>query len=157
MHKQPVNGDAKGSRHAAILDAIRASAIGTQGDLVRALARKGIEAAQASVSRDIAELGLVKAGGRYVAAPAVTGVADPELALRTDVVKAVAAGPNLVVIHCQISTAQSVGLALDHFPHPGKVGTLAGDDTVFAAVDSAESGKKLIRYLEERIGGGKKP
>lgn len=141
----------KTARQSAILEAIASGSIATQNELVAALKRKGVAATQVSISRDIAELGLLKAGGVYKAAAAEAGAADPELPLRTFVRSVTPAGPNLTVVRCDTGTAPRVGLTLDGLPLPGLVGTLAGDDTVFAATDSAASQKKLVGFLTSRM------
>lgn len=141
----------KGARQAAILEAIGETSISTQNELVAALKKKGVPATQVSISRDIAELGLVKAGGVYKAAAAEGGAADPQLPLRVFVRAVVPAGPNLTVVRCDVGTAPRVGLALDGLALEGLVGTLAGDDTVFVASTSAASQKKLVDFLNSRM------
>ncbi len=141
----------KAARQSAILEAVAVEEIPTQNDLVRALRRRGVEATQVSVSRDIAELGLVKAGGVYRPAPTEGGPLDPELPLRTSVRRVLPAGSHLTVVRCDAGTAPRVGLVLDGLALPGLVGTLAGDDTVFVASDSAAAQKTLIGFLESRM------
>lgn len=146
----------KTDRQRALLQLIAAQAIGTQRELVRVLGQRGLVVTQASISRDVAELGLVKVGGRYQSAAlgAPTAHADPELPFRLWVRQVASAGPNLVVIKGESGTAQHVALALDELAPAGVVGTIAGDDTVFAAVVNAAAGRRLIRFLEERMSGG---
>lgn len=141
----------KQTRQRAILDAVADGDLATQSDIVRTLSKRGIHAAQASVSRDIVELGLVKAGGVYRTAPAGVGVADPELPLRTWVRAVEAAGPNLVVVRCDPGTAQGVARALDVVRPRGVVGTVAGDDTIFVAMRTTKDGTALSAYLDARI------
>jgi transcriptional regulator of arginine metabolism len=141
----------KAARQAAILEAVSQDEIGTQNELVRALKKRGIEATQVSISRDVAELGLVKAGGAYRPATAENGAHDPEMPLRTFVRKVSSAGPNLTVVRCDAGTAPRVGLVLDGLAAPGLVGTLAGDDTVFVASETGAAQKKLIEFLESRM------
>jgi transcriptional regulator of arginine metabolism len=143
--------EGKTARQAAILEAVSQEEIGTQNDLVRALKKRGIEATQVSISRDVAELGLVKAGGAYKPAAAENGAHDPEMPLRTFVKQVSAAGPNLTVVRCDAGAAPRVGLVLDGLTIPGLVGTLAGDDTVFVASASGAAQKKLIEFLESRM------
>lgn len=139
----------KRGRQQAVLEAIASEPLATQQEISRALRKKGIEATQVSISRDIAELGLVKAGGRYVSGhPAAPVPSDP---LSAFVKGAVPAGSNLVVVKCDTGAAPRVGLALDQLAFPGLVGTLAGDDTVFAAVASAADNTRLVRLLQSRI------
>ncbi len=150
MNKYSERGG-KAARQAAIMEAVAQDAIATQNDLVRALKKRGIEATQVSISRDVAELGLIKASGVYKAATAENGAHDPELPLRTFVRKVVAAGANLTVVRCDTGTAPRVGLTLDGLALPGLAGTLAGDDTVFVASETAAAQKKLVEFLESRM------
>ncbi len=133
------------------MEAVTAEAIATQNELVRALKKRGIDATQVSISRDVAELGLLKTAAGYKAATAENGAHDPELPLRTFVRKVVAAGPNLTVVRCDTGTAPRVGLILDGLNLPGLAGTLAGDDTVFVATESAAAQKKLVEFLQSRM------
>jgi transcriptional regulator of arginine metabolism len=150
MNKNTERDDRKAARQSAILQAITQEEVATQNELVRALKKRGIAATQVSISRDIAELGLVKAGGVY--RPALAEAAhDAEMPLRTFVRSISAAGPNLTVIHCDTGTAPRVGLVLDGLALPGLVGTLAGDDTVFVAGDRAAAQKRLIEFLQSRM------
>lgn len=138
---------AKAARQAAILELIRERPVRTQNELVAALKERGIATTQASLSRDIAELRLVKAQGRYTAGAAAPAADDPWLPLRAFVKAALTAGPHLVVLKTATGTAQQVGLALDRMPLPGVIGTIAGDDTVFVAVGSSEAGRRLAGAL----------
>lgn len=151
MNKYATREDRKSARQAALLEAVTQEELATQNDLVKALRKRGVDATQVSISRDVAELGLIKAGGVYRAATADAGAADPELPLRTFVRRVVAAGPNLTVVRCDAGTAPRVGLVLDGLSMAGLVGTLAGDDTVFVASDSGATQKKLIEFLESRM------
>lgn len=150
MNKYTDRAEGKAARQTAILEAVMKEDVATQNDLVHALKKRGIAATQVSISRDIAELGLVKAAGVY--RPAASEAApDAEMPLRTFVRAVVAAGPNLTVIRCDTGTAPRVGLALDGLAQPGLVGTLAGDDTVFTATDTAAAQKRLIEFLKSRM------
>jgi transcriptional regulator of arginine metabolism len=151
MNKYTDRDERKSARQSAILEAVSHEEVATQNDLVRALKKRGIAATQVSISRDVAELGLVKAAGVYRPATAENGAADPEMPLRTFVRRVVAAGPNLTVVRCDAGSAPRVGLVLDGLNQPGLVGTLAGDDTVFVASDSAAAQKRLIDFLNSRM------
>ncbi|HVE13400.1 MAG TPA: arginine repressor [Elusimicrobiota bacterium] len=140
-------------RRQAILDAVAHEELRTQQDIVRALKRRGVKATQVSVSRDLEEMGLGKIGGRYRAGHGESGVADPELPFRTWVRSVEAAGPHLVVVRCEVGTAQGVARALDQAQLPGTIGTVAGDDTIFIAVSSAEANGKIRAFLNDRIAG----
>ena len=151
MNKYANRDERKAARQTAILQAVAQEEIATQNDLAAVLKKRGVPATQVSLSRDIAEMGLIKVGGHYKPATAATGAADPELPLRTSLKAVRIAGPNLVVLLCDTSAAQPVGLVIDKLAIPGVVGTIAGDDTVFVAVDSAAASKRLVEFLESRI------
>jgi len=140
----------KRQRQSLVLELVAQEPLGTQQEIARALKRRGVRATQVSVSRDLSELGLVKAGGRYVAggaaSPAVSS--DPITAF---VRSAAAAGPNMVVLRCETGSAPRVGLSLDQATWPGVVGTIAGDDTVFVAAASAAEAARLIRLIQARL------
>jgi transcriptional regulator of arginine metabolism len=150
MNKYTYRAEGKAARQTAILAAISEEEVTTQNDLVKALKKRGVAATQVSISRDIAELGLLKAGGIYKASSG-EAAPDAEMPLRTFVRAVVPAGPNLTVIRCDTGAAPRVGLSLDQIAIPGAIGTLAGDDTVFVATDSASSQKKLVEFLQNRM------
>ncbi len=147
--------EGKAARQTAILELVGERPLATQGEVVKALKKKGIGATQVSGSRDIAELGLFKMAGVYkpatAAAAAEAGAADAELPLRTAVNAATAAGPYMVVIRCEPGMAQRVGYVIDGMSPEGVVGTIAGDDTVFVAVDGPAANKKILEFLQARI------
>ena len=139
----------KRQRQSLVLELVAQEPLGTQQEIARALKRRGVRATQVSVSRDLAELGLVKAGGRYVAGGASAPAAAAPL---TSFVRSAApAGPNMVVLRCETGAAPRVGLALDQQGWPGIVGTIAGDDTVFVAASAAAEAARLIRLIQARL------
>lgn len=134
-----------------MLEAVQAEPIATQNDLVRALRRRSIKATQVSVSRDIAQLGLIKVRGRYLPPPAEIAAPQPEQPFAAWVESWAQAGPHLVVIRCAVGAAARIALALDKARLPGVMGTLAGDDTVFAATASRAASRSLNQFLKARL------
>lgn len=132
-----------------VLEIVATRAIETQEELAEALAAEGFEVTQSSVSRDVAELGLVKLEGVYVRPPAGSPAgADPnERRLARGVLQVDVAGPNLVVLHTAPAEANAVAIALDRLAWSEIAGTIAGDDTVFVAVNGARAQKALLRAL----------
>ncbi len=136
----------KTNRHAKIKSIIESQKIETQDELAAALRASGIEVTQATVSRDIKELMLIKvpdaAGRYYYAFPkdqnALLNSGRMERILQDSVLN-LRAGGNLVVIHSLPGAAPSVALALDYMKWPEVLGTVAGDDTIFVAVDKPEN------------------
>jgi len=141
-------------RRRMILEAIVESRIETQEQMVAALAKRGIEASQASVSRDITALRLVKADGRWTAPTRELSAANPLEERIAGRLRSVApAGDHLLVLKTPPGEAQGVALALDGLERGGVVGTLAGDDTIFVAVIDATAGLEVGDWLESLISG----
>ncbi len=120
----------KGTRQDLILKVISEKNLGTQQDVVTALVEEGVEVAQATVSRDLAELGVLKVGHRYLALPHEPGSAGIEVL--PSFVLGIAPVQNQVVIHTRDGTAGAVSSVLDRVKGLKIVGTIAGQDTVLA-------------------------
>jgi transcriptional regulator of arginine metabolism len=106
-------------RRRAILAAIEERSIATQEQLVAALAAAGFDVSQASVSRDIAALRLVKVDGRWSAPPREPASADPnESRIAGRLLSVAAAGDHLLVLKTPAGEAQGVALALDRLAPP---------------------------------------
>ena len=138
-------------RRTQILDLLRSEPVATQDDLRRRLSRRGLHVTQATVSRDIEELGLVKTreGYRLPEAAAAPPVPQPALpVILKEFLREVRQAANLVIVKTYPGNAHSVAAALDAEDWPEIAGTLAGDDTIFVATDSAHDaalvGKKLL-------------
>ncbi|HJQ29605.1 MAG TPA: hypothetical protein VJ827_09695 [Rubrobacter sp.] len=130
----------KTTRQDLILRLISERDLGTQQDVVRALADEGVEVAQATVSRDLAELGVLKVAHQYLALPHNPGSAGIEV-LPSFVLRIVPA-QNQVVIHTRDGTAGAVSSVLDRVKGLKIVGTIAGQDTVLAITpDNAAAGE----------------
>jgi len=135
-------------RRAALVRILRQAPVGRQAELVRLLRREGFEATQSSVSRDLRDLGVAKAADRYLL-PDVEDALSPSHfeSVRTFVKSCRGAGPTLTVIRTTSGAAQSVALAIDKARWTEVVGTLAGDDTIFIACDSARGQRRLLERL----------
>lgn len=136
-------------RRLRILEIVSDRAIHTQEELAQALAQEGWDASQSTVSRDIAELGLVKLDGVYrrPVAPITPQVSADEQWIAEGVLRHAPAGDNLVVLHTLPGDAQSVARAIDRVAWPEVVGTVAGDDTVFVAVDGRDPRRRVLGIL----------
>lgn len=138
------------SRRAAILRIIRESAVSKQDELVRLLRKQGFEATQSSVSRDLRELHVAKAGDRYIVPLNEVAVPSNRMALVAQFVLGLkTAGSSLTVLKTTSGAAQNVADAIDSAEWPEIVGTIAGDDTIFVATDDARAQRKLIERLRE--------
>jgi transcriptional regulator of arginine metabolism len=123
-------------RQNAILALVRERALSTQAEVAAALKETGFEVVQTTVSRDIADLGLVKVrapSGRLVYAPPGTSDTDRlralAAAMRRYAVGLEAAG-SLVVVTTPSGYANALAQAIDEAAHPGIAGTVAGDNTI---------------------------
>jgi transcriptional regulator of arginine metabolism len=132
----------KRERQQAILELISDGQRATQQELAAELEARGIEATQSSVSRDIAELGLVKINGHY-AAPR-PGDLGAERLEGIDT-----AGTNLIVVKTEIGQAQPAALVIDGAGIPEIVGTVAGDDTILVAVKNEAAQRVAMRKMLE--------
>ncbi|NJD31759.1 MAG: arginine repressor [Gammaproteobacteria bacterium] len=145
--------DAQTLRRDAIVRILRQTAVGRQAELVDLLHREGFDATQSSVSRDLRELGVVKGADRYLL-PAVEDALAPSHFedVRAFVKGYRAAGPTLTVLRTTVGSAQSVAIAIDKAHWPEIVGTIAGDDTIFIATESARAQRRLHDHLRSTFG-----
>jgi transcriptional regulator of arginine metabolism len=149
----------KAARQRLIASLVSRRRIGTQHDLLAALAAEGCRATQATVSRDIRELALEKTRDqlgrpRYVL-PQDGRRSDPREALvsvlSTFGLEAVSA-QNIVVVRSELGSAPAIARALDRIEHPLIVGTLAGDDTCLVIAADGGGADAVARELSEIIG-----
>src|SRR6059036_359088 len=149
----------KVERQRLIASLVARKRLGTQNELLDALARAGCRVTQATVSRDIRELGLEKTRDvlgrpRYVAPQAVRS-ADPRDALAgvlSQFGRRAVAAQNIVVVQSELGSAPAVARAIDRLEHPRIVGTIAGDDTCVAIARNNRDAVSLARELAELIG-----
>ena len=145
-------------RHQLIRNLVETRNIETQEDLANALQESGIRVTQATVSRDIKELMLVKVsdmrGGYRYSIPKERGhmmSSDQLERLIRNSVISMRSGGNLVVLHTLPGTAQGVAFAIDSMKWFGVMGTVAGDDTIFVAVERPEVAGEFTSYLNFKI------
>lgn len=147
----------KQERRRAIENLIRTNALGSQEELAERLARLGFDVTQATVSRDLEQLGAVKVrrGGElsYALPDQVQGAPGPRLAaVVRDFVRSVETAANLVVIKTPPGSAHLIGVALDQSELQEIVGTICGDDTLFVACASAGVAAELATKLRSSAG-----
>ena len=141
----------KTARHRAILHLIDEGPVESQDSLQQQLERKGFEVGQATLSRDIHELKLVKGPEGYRRAGEGTGgdgVLPSVMHLARQFVVEIRQAQNMLVVKTTVGSAQPVAAALDASHWPEVVGTIAGDDTVLVIA----SDKKKAQALASRIG-----
>ena len=137
----------KGTRQDLILRVISEQSLGTQQDVVAALLEMGVEVAQATVSRDLAELGVLKVGHRYLALPHEPGAAGIEVL--PGFVLDVTPAQNTIVIHTRDGTAGAVANVLDRVKGLKIIGTIAGQDTVLAVAPDNPSAAEVASMIAD--------
>ena len=147
----------KAERQRLIASLIQRKRIGTQIELRDALAQAGCSVTQATISRDVREMGLEKVRDalghfRYVA-PQRARQSDPRDTLATVLSQFGRQAANLVVLLSELGTAPAIGRALDRVEHPLIVGTLAGDDTVLVVARTPAEAEALAQELTGLIEG----
>lgn len=142
-------------RRQRILRLLAQERVRSQAELQRRLAQDGLAADQATLSRDLRALGVVKGPDGYElpASPLPPATAQQSLwhAVRAFLLAAQAA-QNLVVLRTPAGGASALALALDGAGLPGLLGTIAGDDTVLVVCASAARARSLVRQLERQRG-----
>ncbi len=146
----------KSKRQEALLEIIRRERIDTQEELTNALREAGFSVTQATISRDIKELRLIKTlgeDGRYhyaaVRSTATEEVSSKLQTLFRDAVRTVDHACNMVVVKCLSGTAGAVCAAVDSMELPSIVGTLAGDDTIMIVARTEADALRLSRTLKD--------
>jgi transcriptional regulator of arginine metabolism len=144
----------KARRQSAILDVIRREPVRSQEQLRRSIRTAGFDVTQATLSRDIRELGLVKGGadGAYLAegrvqpnghsATSILNRALAEYLRRVDRVQ------QMVLLHTGPGQAQMLALAIDGARLTEVVGTVAGDDTILVIARDARRAKTLVKRFD---------
>src|SRR5579864_1238308 len=148
-------------RERRIRDILSRHAVETQEELVDRLRHEGLAVTQATVSRDIKRLGLVKvplSGGRsHYVAPERPSPADVLRRLQhsvTEYVLSLDAGEDLVVIHTLTGRANAVAAAIDEMQWTDAVGTIAGDDTILIVPRRRAGRARLLGMLRRVMEGG---
>ena len=145
----------KTGRHDMILRLIREYPIDTQGELLELLKQNGFIVTQATVSRDLKDLRLIKALGpdgryRYTTDQPRTQNEYPKFhSLFDHAVMSVDRAGHMVVIKCASGMAQGLCAALDALQWQSIVGTLAGDDTIFCVMRTTEDAAEMVEKLNK--------
>jgi transcriptional regulator of arginine metabolism len=133
----------KTERQEALLKLISTERIASQAELARRLRSRNFDVTQASISRDLDELGVIKSLGVYTLprkpqGAAVFGIRSLDLS-----------GDSLVVVKCDSGLASAAAVRIDAERIPEVVGTIAGDDTIFVAVRDARSQRAVMKRIWE--------
>jgi transcriptional regulator of arginine metabolism len=144
----------KALRQKTILAILDHGPVASQEELQRSLHKRGCDVGQATLSRDIHELGLVKTGEGYARANSDSGSTSslPSVArLVREFVLEVRPAQNLLVLKTTVGSAQPVAAALDDEEWPEAVGTVAGDDTILIVCADKKSAARLAARTQEML------
>jgi transcriptional regulator of arginine metabolism len=145
----------KERRHDAIRRALRVKRIATQQELAETLAAEGIDATQATLSRDLAELGVLRVSrpdGAVYELEAVSAQAAPQLRELGETILSLRDNESMVVLRTRPGMASAVALAIDNARFAECLGTLAGDDTIFATPARGVATRRLAQQIKSFFG-----
>ncbi|HTY63490.1 MAG TPA: arginine repressor [Acidobacteriota bacterium] len=139
------------ARQGRILEMCRSGLIRSQEEMSSLLEKEGIRVTQATLSRDIRELGLVKVRGSYQISGEVISSPPDEVLRRAfaQYVLRTGVSDNIVMIKTSPGNAHSVAVVVDAAQWSEVLGTIAGDDTVFILLRKSSMGKKLLERIQE--------
>ncbi|SRR5579871_1794411 len=144
----------KAARQQVILELLKHGPIASQEDLQKELGKQGLKVGQATLSRDIRDLGLAKTPSGY-ALTVADNTSEPALPpvsrLAREFVLQVRTAQNLLVIKTSVGSAQPVAAALDEKDWPEAIGTIAGDDTILIVCRDKKAAQKLAKRFEGMI------
>jgi len=144
----------KPARQKTILKLVDKKPVASQEELQRALERYGCRVGQATLSRDIRELGLVKTAEGYALPGTETGpdpVLPPVQRLVREFVVEVRPAQNLLVLKTAVGSAQPVAAALDAESWPEVVGTIGGDDNILVVSPDKKATHRLAQRIREML------
>ena len=153
----PGSSMSKPERQSAILDLVRSRAISSQEDLRVLLAGMGVDVTQATLSRDLRDLGLARVtteeGIRYVVPESLVDEDVPSLEMLLPQLFASIDGVNeLAVLRTRPSGAQPIAEAIDHAAWPEILGTIGGENTVLIICRSSEARQSIVDRLRALAG-----
>ena len=147
----------KYARHSKILEIIRSEEIYTQDELSAKLKEAGYKATQATVSRDIKELNLIKVPGvtgksHYVDTPRISDqTIDKFGKILRETILTVNSSDNIVVIKTLNGCANAAAEIIDRVPYEEVLGSIAGDNTIFLVVDKKEHVNHVVKMINETL------
>ena len=143
----------KNDRQRRILEIVEREAIDTQEQLQQKLQEQGVTCTQATISRDIKQLHLIKGRYRYTVSSQRNklNVADKLRTIFRESIISVDSAQNIVVIKTMAGLANAAAAAMDGMSISGMVGTLAGDDTALLVMKDAEMAKGFCEDIHEML------
>ena len=151
----PLRGEAaKRARHDALRAIVADEELATQDELVRALARAGHDVTQATLSRDIRELGLAKSGGSYRLPEVGPPAPAPEIGrVLRQLVLGIERSAQILVFKTRPGRGHMLGVELDGARWPEILGTVAGDDTLLAVTRDPARSRAVLRRVRALLVG----
>lgn len=147
----------KKKRHELILKLIKENEVSTQEELLEMLQKNGFVVTQATVSRDINELHLIKVQGKRGQKYAINEQNSHNLnkfhTIFAQSVISVDVGGNICCIKCFAGTANAAAATVDALNYPEVIGTIAGDDTLFILLKTEDAAKIFKNKIEEFLHG----
>lgn len=140
-------------RQAKIHELVRQKEVFSQEELAELLQGDGIHVTQSTLSRDIRELGLVKVRGQYEVAGEAAGSPAKDTLRRSfqQLMLDRGVSGNILMVRTAPGNAHALGVVLDAARWPEILGTVAGDDTIFALLRNPRVGKNVLRRIEELL------
>ncbi len=147
----------KKKRHELILNYIKNNNVSRQEEIIKMLLENGFNVTQATISRDIKELKIIKEHFgkndiRYAVSEKIDNDDNYKMIFKRSAISADAA-MNIIVVKCYSGTANAACIALDSMNLPGLVGTIAGDDTIFVACKDVSSTTNIINTINTLLKG----
>lgn len=147
----------KKKRHELILNYIKNNNVSRQEEIIKMLLENGFNVTQATISRDIKELKIIKEHFgkndiRYAVSEKIDNDDNYKMIFKRSAISADAA-MNIIVVKCYSGTANAACIALDSMNLPGLVGTIAGDDTIFVACRDVSSTTNIINTINTLLKG----
>lgn len=146
----------KSKRHSKILELIDEFEIETQEELLGKLKSEGYKVTQATVSRDIKELRLIKLQSSKGYKYAVNSSKEVDMSFKfhavfSEAVTGIDCAENMVVIQCYVGMANAACAALDSIHWKGVIGTIAGDDTIFCVMRDKANAMDFVKQLKKLL------
>ncbi|MBR1736461.1 MAG: arginine repressor [Firmicutes bacterium] len=146
----------KSQRHKDIVEIIEENDIVTQEELAEKLREKGYKVTQATISRDIRQLGLKKENDengkpKYIVSKEESEINERFQKVIKNGIISIAQAQNIVVIKTIEGMAMGVAAAIDTMSDSGILGSIAGDDTIFCAAMSEKTAEKFIKRLRRAV------
>lgn len=147
----------KKTRHELILSYIKNNNVSRQEDIIKMLSDNGYNVTQATISRDIKELKIIKEHFgkneiRYAVSEKIDNEDNYKMIFTRSAISANAA-MNIIVVKCYSGTANAACIALDSMNLPGLIGTIAGDDTIFVACKDIDATTHIIHTINSLLKG----